>query len=849
MDRSVIISQVFHGTLIHTEAISRLEQDLHAQLTVQGTLSSQQTRYSLRILRRWSQLNYGIIAVDDFLAALRDCVLYIGRIKSPPKVLEMVVRQGNYYGLFVDADYYVNAKLDIPVWLTQAERQFVETVYGKGEFVHEPRPLSLGDGLLAQTTAFTHYRAYEQKIAVHSALTLPPGFTMLLSLPTGGGKSLVTQMLTGVQQVLTLVIVPTVALALDQERAAREVLYNSVPEEAIACYHQDQREHVVSRILLLIKQGQMRLLITSPEAVLKNNALREALEAAAVNQTLGAMVFDEAHMIPDWGATFRPEFQLLAVFRRKLLALSKGTVKTYLLSATLADDNVQTLKDLYSDEDRWLELRSDALRQEPRYWFAPCDSNDMRRERVLELCRKMPKPLILYVLTPTDAEIWVKYLKGHGWQNVRSFSGETSDLERQYLIDAWRDDQLDMVVATSAFGLGVDKPDVKTVIHACLPESLSRFYQEVGRGGRDGWPYLSILCLNPTGDPTLTSDEINGDNRAASSLVPRVMRVEYMVPRWLSMRDAETSHHAGDVIELDTSVAPSYFSDQQRVWHGEHNMGWNLHVLLFLLRYGYLDLLEVEFNGARRSYYLKVRLNDIDLMSNPTALTERLTIDRERELTVVRKGFNHMLELVHKPGEICWGSRFVELFPYAYQSCSGCPQHSTQILAKACFYLGKSVPFRNQVADVVPALEEYMGSFTDMLVPRRETGSFDQGEMQQLALKLSCRGLGVWVVPDVCSVQTRDFKGLVFTAKEFLYTCQYHPSLLAQGIFLTFTEDNNVNQSLFEQSEVLRNLGVRVVYYARPSMYVNKYARALVDLVEGYVRSAKFVLEGLNNVS
>ena len=113
---------------------------------------------------------------------------------------------------------------------------------------------------------------------MHTALTLPNGHTLLISLPTGGGKSLVTQLLASVSEGLTVVIVPTVALALDQYHAAQHNLTNNTE---IYCYRGEQSEVERTTIITALKEKKARILFTSPEAILKNLELHRILDAAA----------------------------------------------------------------------------------------------------------------------------------------------------------------------------------------------------------------------------------------------------------------------------------------------------------------------------------------------------------------------------------------------------------------------------------------------------------------------------------------------------------------------------------------------------------------------------------------
>lgn len=844
MNIDVLVHAVLSGQASHENTLAELEKGLKQCLFEQDIRIAQQLRVAMRFLRRWQQFQSGLIQSNDFLASLRDFILFNGRLRIPRETIQLISNTGQKFGLFVDAGVFANATVSSPDWLSELQNKFIETVYGKIGTEIKKNILSLGDAYLNRATPFKYYRSYEQKIAVHTALTLPKGYTMLLSLPTGGGKSLVTQILAATKMKLTLVIVPTVALAMDQERAAKEILQEILPAEYIASYHGGQDKQHISELITHIKTGNMRLLVTSPEAVLKNRVLNDALLYAASKNTLESFVMDEAHMIPDWGAQFRPEFQLLSVFRRKLMELCDNGIRTYLFSATLANENVQILKELYSNDGKWVELRSDALRGEPRFFFLHCKTNEIKENRIIELCRLMPKPLIVYVLSPAVARNWVAILKYQGFNNVLSFTGETANDERSTVIQAWNKDEADIVIATSAFGMGVDKPDVRTIIHACIPESLNRFYQEVGRGGRDGWPSLSILCVNPKDDEDDSTQLINGDSRAASSLVPRVMRTKYMVPRWFSMIGSERSRHEGDMITLDSSVPPIYFTEQQQELSGNQNMRWNLNVLLFLHRYKYIELKKVDYHAEHDCYYVTVKLNDIEIMAKPEKLFSRIEQDRACELETVREGFRRMMDLVRNPDRICWGERFVNLYPYAYENCAGCPSHEEQVISSTGYNLGRIIQMYNVPSTPSSSLKELMGAFNDMLIPRSEMSPFNKEDMQKLASKLNLYGIKVWVLPENCKVEDGSFEGLVLTNREFIYTSLFHPTILSGPIFIAFNDYVEINQQVYDRAAALNEKGVRIVYYAKESMIIRQEVRTIANVVCGYVRSLDYVLGG-----
>lgn len=135
----------------------------------------------------------------------------------------------------------------------------------------------------------------------------------------------------------------------------------------------------------------------------------------------------------------------------------------------------------------------------------------------------MPKPMILYVASPYEADKWQKYLRYYGYNNIKTFTGDTKSDERLALIDQWSRNEYEIMIATSAFGVGVDKADVRSVIHLHVPDSPDSYYQELGRGGRDGLQSLSILCIE------------DDDIPRALNHINKVLTTEKLMGRWWSM--------------------------------------------------------------------------------------------------------------------------------------------------------------------------------------------------------------------------------------------------------------------------------------------------------------------------
>ena len=184
---------------------------------------------------------------------------------------------------------------------------------------------------------------------------------------------------------------------------------------------------------------------------------------------------------------------------------------------------------MFGSEGKNKQVRCDALRQEPRFYFQSTKSKAEQDKKTIEAIKLLPKPMVVYVLEPREAVDLQKKLKNEGFLNTPVFTGETKEKDRDTILSGWKSQEYDIVLATSAFGIGVDKPDVRTIIHACCPENLSRFYQEVGRGGRDRLPSISLFM------PYQNRYDGEGDVRRALGLVnKRVLTVERAVIRWNS---------------------------------------------------------------------------------------------------------------------------------------------------------------------------------------------------------------------------------------------------------------------------------------------------------------------------
>jgi ATP-dependent DNA helicase RecQ len=436
------------------------------------------------------------------------------------------------------------------------------------------------DPFIGDLTGYETYVCPGQKEAVLSALFMPHGSTLIVNLPTGAGKTLVAQvpvLMNGLNKGLTIFVVPTTALALDQARRMKELLERKTARSRIPplAWHSELSEHDRETIKANIRQGRQGILFSSPEAV--TGALLPSIYSAAKSGLLRYLIVDEAHLIAQWGDSFRPAFQILAGLRRGLLEHSEGLpFRTILMSATFSPESIETLDTLFGPSKNVQIVSAVHLRPEPRYWVVAAENEDEKREKVLELLKHAPRPFILYVTKREDASAWEKILREKiGHDRFAEFTGSTDNHKRERIIEDWARNKLDGIIATSAFGVGIDKSDVRTVVHATVPESLDRFYQEVGRGGRDGNASLSVTVFSPR------------DTRIAQEMSTGVgFSKEKAFSRWSAMfNGARRDNDGGDLRYLDLRTPPPYIRQQS-----DFNEDWNMRTLILMMRAGIIEI-------------------------------------------------------------------------------------------------------------------------------------------------------------------------------------------------------------------------------------------------------------------
>ena len=307
----------------------------------------------------------------------------------------------------------------------------------------------------------------------------PDRLRQLVLLPTGYGKSLCFQLPAVLLPGLTLAVYPLRSLMADQARRLRD---RGIPCAVLQGGLEGESR---LRTFELIRSGSVRLVLANPE-ILRTDAVLSLLRSVGVMHA----VVDEAHCVAEWGDEFRPAYADLGdIFR----ALDPPAVTAF--TATASPRVMARSAEVLFGAAPWRLISGDPDRPNLRYGCAPTLSKTHTLER---LVRVLPKPMLIFCASRSGAEITAESLgRVMGAGRVRFYHAGMSAVERS-AVEAWFLPSRDGVLtATCAFGMGIDKPDIRAVLHADPPPSVESYLQESGRGGRDGKSAWAILLSHP----------------------------------------------------------------------------------------------------------------------------------------------------------------------------------------------------------------------------------------------------------------------------------------------------------------------------------------------------------------
>jgi ATP-dependent DNA helicase RecQ len=323
--------------------------------------------------------------------------------------------------------------------------------------------------VLQEVFGYGAFRGPQQEIVEH----VVGGGSALVLMPTGGGKSLCYQIPALCRSGVGVVVSPLIALMQDQVEGLRQAGVRA------AALNSSLEASQASAVWRALEQGELDLLYVSPERLLSPGFL-DRLEQLP----LALFAIDEAHCVSQWGHDFRPEYLQLAVLAERFAAIPRLA-----LTATADPRTREEIRErLQLQQDRVFLASFDR----PNIRYLLRDKDEDRSQLLAFLADRRGEAGIVYARSRSRVDRFAADLRAAGFDAVAYHAGLSSQ-QRSDALNRFRRDSGVIVVATIAFGMGIDKPDVRFVAHVDLPKSLEAYYQETGRAGRDGLPAVAWM--------------------------------------------------------------------------------------------------------------------------------------------------------------------------------------------------------------------------------------------------------------------------------------------------------------------------------------------------------------------
>ena len=397
------------------------------------------------------------------------------------------------------------------------------------------------------------------------------GRDVLALLPTGGGKSLCYQVSAMCLPGITIVVSPLIALMKDQ---IEQLKSRRIPAEAI---YSGMTKKDIDRILDNAVYGNLKLLYLAPERL-----STPLFSSRYAKMPVSLIAVDEAHCISHWGHDFRPDYRSIDQLR-----VTRPQIPILALTATATQDVV-------SDIQEQLKFRADNVIktsfERPNLSYNILEE-EHKLDKVTRLLQKNQGSAIVYTRSRKRTADIARFLSNRGLSAAAYHAG-LSMAERNGVQEAWLKDERRIIVATNAFGMGIDKPDVRWVIHFEVPPNLEEYFQEAGRAGRDGKASNAVLLYHPSDLLRLEQDVKN-----AFPSIDEIRRVYHALGVYFQSPVGDTGY---DSFDFDIIAFCHRF---------QFSVATTFHCIKQLQEHGYLQVSEGIYHPAR--IFIKVGKNDL----------------------------------------------------------------------------------------------------------------------------------------------------------------------------------------------------------------------------------------------
>lgn len=414
------------------------------------------------------------------------------------------------------------------------------------------------ESLLKKYWGYDSFRPLQRDII----LSVMQGEDTLALLPTGGGKSICFQLPAVAKEGVCFVFSPLIALMKDQVDGLKKIGISAV------ALHSGLTSSEIDTELQNTLNGKYKLVYLSPE-----RAASQMFRNYFVNIDVSFLVADEAHCISQWGHNFRPEYMRLGELREL-----KPKANFIAVTATATGQVVSDiLESLHFQKDH-SQYQNSFARNNLSYLVLP-ENNKVRR--INEILKKLKGTGIIYANTRRKCEEISKSLQKEG-VSVAYYHGGLPNDKRAEIQQNWIDNKTRVVVCTNAFGMGIDKPDVRVVMHYETPESPEAYYQEAGRAGRDGLPAYCVLLA-----------DASASKEALWSNYPTLLQIEHALQCLYNHHQVAFTSGQGVTYPFDVLQFAKHFDLKPRLL---------LSCITVLHSLGFLKLNESIFNHPRAKF-------------------------------------------------------------------------------------------------------------------------------------------------------------------------------------------------------------------------------------------------------